>query len=354
MLVLDGPGSPVVVRAHCVRHTWLPFVSHHCYGFAFSKCAGRTRLPHRGEHALLGEPGAPWRAMRNSMTHTWSSSPHFLLLAHPPTDFAFLPCSTQAEGDEEPNDTYVEQLTACAQAAVDELQRRGISDPSRIAVAGHSYGAPQGQRWWEWAAAEAARLACTARKAWRGLLYCLLNPRHPRVSHPLLPLHFAGAFMTANLLAHAGHLFACGIARSGTCWLCCWPALAASAHCLRSAAGVCRLACPAAYAPFAVPHRGLLCSPARCLVSRRAMLLPRAAAGLCGLGTYATAALPAPPGCRRVQPHTHALWLPGGGAHLLAGALEVQILQLAISSLVLLPVGCWTSRPSMWLPPLPV
>jgi dipeptidyl aminopeptidase/acylaminoacyl peptidase len=68
-----------------------------------------------------------------------------------------------AEGDEEPNDTYVEQLTACAQAAVDELQRRGISDPSRIAVAGHSYG----------------------------------------------------AFMTANLLAHAGHLFACGIARSG-------------------------------------------------------------------------------------------------------------------------------------------
>lgn len=52
----------------------------------------------------------------------------------------------QAEGDEEPNDTYVEQLTACAQAAVDELQRRGVSDPSRIAVAGHSYGAPLGQR----------------------------------------------------------------------------------------------------------------------------------------------------------------------------------------------------------------
>lgn len=34
----------------------------------------------------------------------------------------------------------MEQLTACAQAAVDELQRRGVSDPSRIAVAGHSYG----------------------------------------------------------------------------------------------------------------------------------------------------------------------------------------------------------------------
>lgn len=68
-----------------------------------------------------------------------------------------------AEGEEEPNDTYVEQLTDCARAAVEELQRRGVADPSRIAVGGHSYG----------------------------------------------------AFMTANLLAHAGDLFACGIARSG-------------------------------------------------------------------------------------------------------------------------------------------
>ena len=68
-----------------------------------------------------------------------------------------------AEGEEEPNDTYVEQLTDCARAAVEELQRRGVAHPARIAVGGHSYG----------------------------------------------------AFMTANLLAHAGDLFACGIARSG-------------------------------------------------------------------------------------------------------------------------------------------
>lgn len=68
-----------------------------------------------------------------------------------------------AEGEEQPNDTYIEQLTDCARAAVEELQRRGVSDPTRIAVGGHSYG----------------------------------------------------AFMTANLLAHAGDLFACGIARSG-------------------------------------------------------------------------------------------------------------------------------------------
>ena len=60
------------------------------------------------------------------------------------------------------NNTYVEQITASAKAAVDELVRRGVADPARIVVAGHSYG----------------------------------------------------AFMTANLLAHT-NLFAAGIARSG-------------------------------------------------------------------------------------------------------------------------------------------
>jgi dipeptidyl aminopeptidase/acylaminoacyl peptidase len=66
------------------------------------------------------------------------------------------------EGAQEPNDTYVEQLVASARAAVDELVRRGVTDPDRIAIGGHSYG----------------------------------------------------AFMAANLLAHSD-LFAAGIARSG-------------------------------------------------------------------------------------------------------------------------------------------
>jgi dipeptidyl aminopeptidase/acylaminoacyl peptidase len=66
------------------------------------------------------------------------------------------------EGDKEANDTYVEQLTASAKAAVDEVVRLGVADPKRICVGGHSYG----------------------------------------------------AFMTANLLAHTD-LFCCGIARSG-------------------------------------------------------------------------------------------------------------------------------------------
>ena len=66
------------------------------------------------------------------------------------------------EGDKEPNDTYVEQLVANAQAAVDVLVDMGVADKNRIAVGGHSYG----------------------------------------------------AFMTANLLANCD-LFAAGIARSG-------------------------------------------------------------------------------------------------------------------------------------------
>ncbi|MEJ2541095.1 MAG: prolyl oligopeptidase family serine peptidase [Gemmatimonadota bacterium] len=66
------------------------------------------------------------------------------------------------EGDEEPNDSFREQLVANAQAAIDEGVRRGVVDPDRVAVGGHSYG----------------------------------------------------AFMTANLLAHSD-LFRAGVARSG-------------------------------------------------------------------------------------------------------------------------------------------
>ncbi|GLX86161.1 hypothetical protein tloyanaT_24140 [Thalassotalea loyana] len=66
------------------------------------------------------------------------------------------------EGDEEPNDTFRTQLVANAKAAIDTLDERGLIDPERVAVGGHSYG----------------------------------------------------AFMVANLLSHSD-LFAAGIARSG-------------------------------------------------------------------------------------------------------------------------------------------
>jgi len=67
------------------------------------------------------------------------------------------------QGDEEPNDTFLEQLVASAQAAVDYVVSRGVTSRDTIAIGGHSYG----------------------------------------------------AFMTANLLAHAPGLFACGVAQSG-------------------------------------------------------------------------------------------------------------------------------------------
>jgi len=45
------------------------------------------------------------------------------------------------EGAKEPNDTYLPQLIASAEAAVDEVVRRGVADRNKIAVGGHSYGA---------------------------------------------------------------------------------------------------------------------------------------------------------------------------------------------------------------------
>lgn len=45
------------------------------------------------------------------------------------------------EGDEQPNDTYLKQLVSSAEAAVNFLQERGVSDGNRLAIGGHSYGA---------------------------------------------------------------------------------------------------------------------------------------------------------------------------------------------------------------------
>ena len=66
------------------------------------------------------------------------------------------------EGDKEPNDNFIDQLTWSAEAAIDKVSEMGVGDKNRVAVGGHSYG----------------------------------------------------AFMTANLLAHT-KLFKAGIARSG-------------------------------------------------------------------------------------------------------------------------------------------
>lgn len=89
----------------------------------------------------------------------WGPLP-FLALGYAVFDNPTMPIV--GEGQAQPNDTFRDQLVASAQAAVEVLVERGVSDPDRIAVGGHSYG----------------------------------------------------AFMVANLLAHSD-LFKTGIARSG-------------------------------------------------------------------------------------------------------------------------------------------
>ena len=90
-----------------------------------------------------------------------SGASHLLLLAHGYAIFDGPTMPIVGKG-ETANDTYVDQLVASAQAAVDKAVDLGIADRHRIGVGGHSYG----------------------------------------------------AFMTANLLAHS-NLFAAGVARSG-------------------------------------------------------------------------------------------------------------------------------------------
>lgn len=140
-----------------------------------------------------------------------------------------------------------------------------------------------------------------------------LGCRFERKQHLMLPLPnecaqrsclwsgpcLAGAFMTANLLAHAGHLFACGIARSGVCCCCCgWQPCS--------------------------PWGAITPLTTSCCKGLRMPLCPSCH------GCCSAARLPQfvhPPNrstsCRCIQPHTHALWLPGGGAHVLAGATAV-------------------------------
>jgi dipeptidyl aminopeptidase/acylaminoacyl peptidase len=100
--------------------------------------------------------GSPYRYVRPS----FSGPLPFLTLGYAVLDNPVMPIV--GDNGKEPNDTYLPQLIASAEAAIDEVVRRGVADRSRIAIGGHSYG----------------------------------------------------AFMVANLLAHT-KLFAAGIAESG-------------------------------------------------------------------------------------------------------------------------------------------
>ncbi|HVO50626.1 MAG TPA: prolyl oligopeptidase family serine peptidase, partial [Thermoanaerobaculia bacterium] len=123
-----------------------------------------TRLPcliwaYPLEYSDAGTAGQV-RASPNAFTRPVGASPLFFLTQ----GWAVLMDATMpVVGDpEKMNDTYVDQITGAAKAALDALDARGVVDRKNVVVGGHSYG----------------------------------------------------AFMTANLLAHSD-LFAAGIARSG-------------------------------------------------------------------------------------------------------------------------------------------
>jgi dipeptidyl aminopeptidase/acylaminoacyl peptidase len=78
---------------------------------------------------------SPYRYVHPS----WSGPLFFALLGYAVLDDPSFP--VVGEGEVEPNDTYVPQLLASARAAIDELTRRGVADPARLAIGGHSYGA---------------------------------------------------------------------------------------------------------------------------------------------------------------------------------------------------------------------
>ncbi|HET8828046.1 MAG TPA: prolyl oligopeptidase family serine peptidase, partial [Pelobium sp.] len=100
--------------------------------------------------------GSPYRFN----TISWASPLYWVTQGYAVMDNVEMPIV--GESNDQPNDTFVEQLTQNAEAAVNKIVSMGIGDPKRIAIGGHSYG----------------------------------------------------AFMTANLLAHT-KLFSAGIARSG-------------------------------------------------------------------------------------------------------------------------------------------
>lgn len=127
--------------------------------------SGGQRLPlliwaYPGEFKSAGAAGqikdSPYRFIRPF----WGGPLFFVMRGYAVLEDPTFPII--GEGNQEPNDSYVEQLVMDAQAAIQAVVQAGVGDPERCAIGGHSYG----------------------------------------------------AFTTANLLAHSD-LFRAGIARSG-------------------------------------------------------------------------------------------------------------------------------------------
>ena len=76
----------------------------------------------------------------NTFSRPWGASHLFMLLeGYAVLDGPQIPII--GEGEEEPNDTYVEQLVWGAEAAVNAVVDMGVADPERLIIGGHSYGA---------------------------------------------------------------------------------------------------------------------------------------------------------------------------------------------------------------------
>ncbi len=113
-------------------------------------------LEFRSKEAASQVVGSPYRFVRPSgASHLFMLTQGYGVMDNPTMPIVGV-------DGKEPNDSYVEQLTASAKAAVDTIVAMGVADRDRIGVGGHSYG----------------------------------------------------AFMTANLLAHT-RLFRAGVAQSG-------------------------------------------------------------------------------------------------------------------------------------------
>ena len=76
----------------------------------------------------------------NEFTYPWYGSPIFWVMrGYAVLDDAAFPIV--GEEDDEPNDSFVEQLVANAKAAIDAVDEMGYIDRNRVGVGGHSYGA---------------------------------------------------------------------------------------------------------------------------------------------------------------------------------------------------------------------
>jgi dipeptidyl aminopeptidase/acylaminoacyl peptidase len=89
----------------------------------------------RSAEAASQVSGSPYRYVRPA----FNGPLPFLTQGYAVLDNPTMPIV--GEGRQEPNDTYLPQLIMSAEAAVNEVVRRGVTERGKIAVGGHSYGA---------------------------------------------------------------------------------------------------------------------------------------------------------------------------------------------------------------------